>query len=169
MQTAVILFQILAPETAQLSESLADDPQIRESLIQSGGSQRLFSGLSQCGQYQDLLAFVLQVLLQLCRQLRRRNRLLISDGALVAREAAPQGCPDVNGKQDENGAGKQVKAAAKAEPRAQLRHGVSGEHRVAPRFLSADRENRPAWSRSRCIPLQAHDACHPPWHARSTQ
>ena len=67
MQTAVIGLQILAPETAQLSEALADNLQVRESLVQGGGIQRLFSGLSQGGQYQDLLALVLQILLQFCR------------------------------------------------------------------------------------------------------
>ena len=73
MQTAVILFQILAPETAQLSESLADDPQIRESLIEKRRQQRFFGGLSvastkPAGVYSAGL-------LQLCRRLRRRNRI----------------------------------------------------------------------------------------------
>ena len=40
---------------------------------------------------------------------------------------------DVDGKQDENGAGKQVKAA-KAEPRAQVRYGVSGKHQLRRDF-----------------------------------
>ena len=97
MKTPVVRLQILTPETAQLPEVLGNDLQVRKRLIQGCGIQRLLSGLSQGCQHQDLLAFVLQILFQLCRQLCCCDSLLIRNRALVSREATPQGCPDVDG------------------------------------------------------------------------
>ena len=89
MQSSVIRLQILTAKTTQLSETLGDDLQVRKGLAQGGGIQWFVSGLSQRSQYQYLLAFVLQILFQLRRQLRCRHRFLISDQALVSRKAAP--------------------------------------------------------------------------------